>query len=118
MVGWPAAFSNAWGRLHADGGANLLTTEKECPPSTQSRRSDLRRPALEQRPAAIDLDQALHLTGAGVEIVLEHLNDRIDLTIFDIIAGQLQRARHDPRPVDTMFDLELPENAAHMRLRA
>jgi hypothetical protein len=36
-VGWPAAFSNRWRRKGADGGANLLTTEKACLLSTHCR---------------------------------------------------------------------------------
>src|SRR4051812_33353905 len=78
-----------------------------CQFSTRCGRSRVCRPAFEQRTAAIDFDEAFHLIRTGVEIVLEHLNCGIDFIVFDAIAGELKRARHDPRAVDVMFDVEL-----------
>jgi len=64
----------------------------------------------------IELDEALHLFGAGVEVVLEHLNGGIDFIVRDAASRQLMRAGHHPGAVDAMFDVELVENAGHIRL--
>src|SRR3954447_20185640 len=70
-------------------------------------------PALEQRAAAIDLEQALHLPAAGIEIVLEHLDVRVDLRVGGAAGGELMRSRHYPRALEAMLDVKLVENSGH-----
>src|SRR5438046_4873324 len=63
----------------------------------------------------VELDQPLHLASAGVEVVLEHPDRNIHVDIFGVIAGKVERAGHNPRSVNAMFDLKLVENAGHTR---
>ena len=73
-------------------------------------------PALEQRAAPIDLGDALHLPGAGVQIVLEHLYRVVDFIIGVAAPGKLLRAGHHPGAADAVFDVELIEDTGHFRL--
>ena len=73
-------------------------------------------PAFEQRAASIDLAEALHLPGAGVQIVLEHLYRGVDLIIGVAAPGKLLRAGHHPGTADAVFDVELIEDTGHFRL--
>src|SRR3954452_22268596 len=68
-------------------------------------------PALEQRAAAVDLEQALHLPAAGIEIVLEHLDVRVDLRVGGAAGGELMRSRHHPSALEAMLDVKLVENS-------
>src|SRR5947209_17220495 len=72
------------------------------------------RPPFEQG-GAIELHEALHFFRAGVEIVLEHANGGVDFVVAEAISGELKRASHDPPAVNSMFDVELVENAGHAR---
>src|SRR3954447_5255081 len=70
-------------------------------------------PALEQRTAAIDLEQALHLPAAGIEIVLEHLDVRVDLRVGGAAGGELMRSRHHASGLEATLEVKPVENSGH-----
>lgn len=76
-----------------------------------------RRPTLKARSAAIERNETLHFTGAGIKVVLEHLDCILNFGVCTAVSGKLLRPGDDPDTVKVVFDLELTKNAGHVRLQ-
>ena len=50
-----------------------------------------RRPALEQRAALVERNQAFHLIGASIEVVLQHLDGGVDFAVRAAMTRKLMR---------------------------
>src|SRR5215212_5259066 len=72
-------------------------------------------PALEHR-GAVDLEQPLHLSCAGVQVVLQQSNCRIHLRIALAIAREMVGSRQHSRAVGAVLNGEFFEDAGHVRL--
>ena len=74
------------------------------------------RPALKQRASAIERDQPLHFSAAGIEIVLEHLNRRVDLLVGTTIATEPVRPGREANAMSVVTDMEFSEDTGHCHL--